>query len=41
MDGVTGEQLNFDNVFALQTSVYTGADGYLMNVELIGEGVGY
>lgn len=36
VDGVTGNQLAFDNVFALQTDVHTRADGYLMDVALDG-----
>lgn len=40
LDGKTGNQLAFDNVFALQTDIHTRADGYLMDVELTG-GTGY
>lgn len=40
MDGVTGKQLEFENVFALRTSV-TSRDGYLMDVQIVGEGDGY
>lgn len=40
MDGRTGNQLGFDNVFVLQTDIHTRADGYLMDVALDG-GTGY
>ena len=40
IDQSTGNQLAFENVFILQTSIYTRSDGYLMNVELSG-GSGY
>ncbi len=40
MDGVTNQQLNFENVVAVQTSI-TSRDGYLMDVQLVGSGTGY
>jgi hypothetical protein len=40
MDGRTGTQLSFENVFVLQTNIHTRSDGYLMDVELTG-GTGY
>ena len=40
MDGVTNEQLSFENVFAIQTSIKS-RDGYLMDVQLVGKGTGY
>lgn len=40
MDGASGKQLAFTNVFALKTSIYMRDDGYRMNVELEG-GDGY
>ncbi len=39
-DSVTGEQLNYTNLFVLETKVSHYKDGYLMNVELKG-GNGY
>lgn len=39
-DGVSGEQLNYVNVFVLETDVKKYKDGYLMKVELEG-GSGY
>lgn len=40
VDGRTGSQLAFDNVFVLQTDIHTREDGYLMDVALSG-GTGY
>lgn len=40
IDGVTGNQLSFENVLILQTNVYPRDNGYLLNVELSG-GTGY
>lgn len=40
IDGRTGNQLAFDNVFVLQTDIHTREDGYLMDVALSG-GTGY
>ncbi len=39
-DSVSGEQLNYTNIFVLETSVKTHTDNYLMKVELKG-GDGY
>lgn len=40
MDGRTGTQLEFENVFVLQTDIHTREDGYLMDVAL-NSGEGY
>lgn len=40
IDGGTNTQLEFENVFVLQTDVHTRGDGYLMDVALSG-GTGY
>ncbi len=40
IDSSTGEQLNYTNVFVLQTDVTTYTDGYLMQVDWTG-GTGY
>lgn len=40
MDGKTGNQLSFENVFVLQTNISHRADGYLMDVSL-NAGSGY
>ncbi|MCI6560351.1 MAG: DUF3048 domain-containing protein [Oscillospiraceae bacterium] len=40
VDGVTGNQLSFENVLILQTNVYLRDNGYLLDVELSG-GTGY
>jgi hypothetical protein len=41
MDQVTGKQIGFENVFAIQTYVSTREDGYLMDVQTVGNGTGY
>jgi len=40
MDGVTGNQLEFENVFVIQTGIRS-RNGYLMDVDLVGNGSGY